>query len=128
MKNKGLIYLSKVLIWLPTAMIIVWIDPKLIENVGWTKSYLPLLITIGGAVAYDLRGIIKCWWQRWISVLILLTVIYLQILRASNWFEAGLVLMWLAYLTKNRLVRILKARQNESFQTKSQPPNPKAGL
>ncbi len=128
MKKKWLWKISKVLIWIPTVILIVGIDPQLVRNIGWSESYLPLLLSVGVALDYDLRGLVEGWWQRKVSVLIGLMVLYWQILRMSNWFEVGLVIIWLVYLTRDRLIRILKARQNEDIKTGFKPPNKKTSL
>ncbi len=118
-KQKWLVTLSKILVWIPTGIIIIWVDPELIRNVGWNDSYLPFLISVGIALDYSFKGIIDGWWQRKVSTLIVLLGLYLQMLRVSNWFELGLVIGWLVYLTKEGSIRILKVRSHEDIKTKS---------
>lgn len=96
--NKGLFWLSQILIWLPVIGLVVGVDPNLVKDIGWNNSYLPLLMGVGIALYYNLIKIIKNRAKRMITVLLVIMILYLQILRASNWFEVGLVGLWLGYL------------------------------
>ena len=93
---KGLSYLFA---WLPLVILVVGIDPDLVKDVGWPNSYLPLGLSLWLGLEVSLRKVVKVRWKRWITESLIIMMIYLQIWRMSNWFEIGLGIVWLYYLT-----------------------------
>jgi len=59
--KKWLKAISFGLVWLPVALMIVYVDPNLVKDVGIQNSYLPFVILVWLALLYDLQISLKSW-------------------------------------------------------------------
>lgn len=99
-----------VALWICVVMMVVGVDPALVEDILFAGSYSPLIIVLGVASWYTATGLLGSAWRGLLATCWVLLNIILMILAVWTWLILASSLavllfgVWLSYQSHDKVV------------------------
>lgn len=101
--------LGLVSLWSLLAGMVIYVDPALVADVLWEKSYLPFMIILYVTLWYSLAMVVRKVWLAMVTALIVTLAVGLSIAQLLYWFVVvgiAVLLFVVYYLYFSRLKRV----------------------